>query len=83
MVIAACRIRIRGIHEIPSLAPGASFDDGNILELKPGHRDALFEGPLDLISFCPCVRDDPNAQRARLILDKLNVSYLIIECAVV
>ena len=83
MAIGACRIRIRGINEIPSLAPGASFDDGNILELKPSHRDALFEGPLDFISFRPCVRDDPNAQGARLVLNKLNVSYLIIEIAVV
>jgi len=83
MVIAASGIRIQGIYEIPSLAAGASFDDGNVLELKPGHGDAPFEGPLDLISFCSLVRYDPHPQRARLILDKLNISYLIIECAVV
>ena len=43
----------------------------------------MFEGLLDLISFRSLVRDDPHTQGARLVLDKLNIPYLIIECAMV
>lgn len=83
MVVVALRVLIQAIYEVPSLTAGASFDDGDILELKPSHGNAPFEGPLDLISFCSPVRDDPHAQGARLILDELDISYLIIERAVV
>ncbi len=74
---------MQAVHEVPPLAARASFDGGDILELKPGHGDAPFEGPLDLVSFCSRVRDYPHKQTARLILDELNIPYLIIERVVV
>ena len=76
-------VRVQTVHEIPSLTAWASFDGGDILELKPGYRNVPFEGPLDLASICSRVRDYPHTKTARLILDELNIPYLIIECVVV
>jgi len=83
MVMTTLRICVDAVKEIPSFAARASLDGGHILEFKLGHRYAPFEDPLDLVSFCSRARDYPDTQRARLILDKLDISYLIIERAMV
>src|SRR5271165_3061654 len=80
MVLATHRVRMHAVYEIPPLAAWASFDGGDILEFKLGHGEAPFEGLLDLVPFCSRVRDHPDKQKARLILDKLNITYLIPEC---
>ena len=49
----AARVRVQAVHKVLSLAARASFDDGDILKLKPGHGDAPFEGLLDLGLFPP------------------------------
>jgi hypothetical protein len=74
---------MQAVHEIPPLAAWASLDGGDILELEPGDGDMPFERPLDLVFVCPRVRDYPHPEASRLVLDELNVPYLIIECVVV
>ena len=74
---------MQAVHEIPSLAAWASFDGGDILELKLGHGDAPFEGLLDLVSVRSRVRDYPHEQKAWPVLDELNIPYLVIERVVV
>lgn len=56
------RFLLKAVHEVPSLAARGSFDNGNILELEPGHRDAPFEDLLDLVSFRSGVGDYPDPQ---------------------
>lgn len=56
------RFLLKAVHEIPSLATRGSFDNGDILELEPGHGDASFEDLLDLVSFRSGVGDYPDPQ---------------------
>ena len=74
---------VQAVYEVASLAVWASFDDGDILELKTGHGDAPFEDPLNLVSFRSRIRDHPDPQEARLVLDELNVPYLVIKVVVI
>jgi hypothetical protein len=74
---------MQAVNEIPPLAAWAPLDDRHVLEFKRGHGKTSFKGPADLVRFRPWVRYYPDAQKARLILDKLNVSNLIIKCVVV
>lgn len=74
---------MQAVNEIPPLAAWAPLDDRHVLEFKRGHGKTPFKGPADLVSLRPWVRHYPDAQKAWLILNKLNIPYLIIERVVV
>jgi hypothetical protein len=76
--MASCA-RLQRTYEVPALTVGVPFDERDVLELELDHRQALFEGSLNLISIRPGVRDKPYAQKAGPVLDELKISYMVPE----
>jgi hypothetical protein len=54
-----------------------------ILKLKPDHGHAQLEDLLNSVSICSRIGDYPHPQEAHLVLDELDIPYLIVERAVV
>jgi len=73
----------QSINEVSSFVARASLDNRNILELKAGHGQTAFECPLDQVFICPRLRDESNAQKARSVLDELDIPYPVPERSVV
>src|SRR5262249_18132246 len=72
-------VRRQAVYEISPFAARASFDDGDILDVKLGHGETPFKGLPDLVPVRPRIRDHPQQQKARLVLDELKIPDLIPE----
>ena len=80
--VARCPARHHGlqtVHEVRSLAAQASLNNGDVFKYKSDHRKAASENPLNLVPVGVGIHDESYAQRARAVLDDLEIAQLIPE----